>query len=219
MTAPERRHRSGSEGGFTLLEMIVSLSVLAAIVAFIVMAFRLTGRTLVRGEAEASDMARQRAVTEILERSIRSAEPLAILAAQNPPAPYFRGESGKLRFLSAAAPSFVSGGGSRLVSFHGDGSSREARGLLLSEASPMRAEGVEDWGGTEKPRVLLSGATEVTFRYSSGPTEDGKWEWLEEWDGREKKGLPAAVRVEYVVPSEDGPRRTSFAVSVPAGGT
>lgn len=82
----------------------------------------------------------------------------------------------------------------------------------------MRAEGVEEWDGADKARALFPDAAEVTFRYSAGPTEDGKWEWLEGWDSREKKGLPAAVRVEFVTPSGTGPRKTGLVVPIPSGG-
>ena len=109
-------------------------------------------------------------------------------------------------------------GGPSSSSSGGD-SAKEARGLAMSDASPLRAEGVDGWEGTEKPRILIPGAYEISFRYSPGPMEDGKLEWEESWDGKEKKGLPAAVRVEYVVPSEGGPLRTSFVVPVPAGGS
>ena len=204
--------------GFTLLEMIVSLSILAAIAAFVVTAFRLTGHSVTRGEVEAAGMARLRAGIEILERGIRSAEPTAILSFEGFPIPYFRGETGKIRFLSAGAPSSLSGGGFRLLGFFGEESPQKPRGLVLSEASPMRAEGVADWEGVENPRVLLSGASQVTFGYSPGPTKEGKWEWEEAWDSREKKSLPAAVRVEFVIPSETGPRKTALVVPLPAGG-
>jgi hypothetical protein len=199
--------------------MIVSLSILAAIAAFLVVAFRLTGQSLTRGEEEAVGMARLRAGTEILERAIRSADPLAILPAEGIQVPYFLGEGGKVRFLSDAAPSSVSGGGFRLLCFYGADATRNAPGLLISEASPLRAEGVEAWDGTERPRPLFSDATEVTFRYSTGPTKEGAWEWVEAWDSKEKKGLPAAVRVEFVLPSEGGPRRTALVVPVLAGGS
>jgi general secretion pathway protein J len=219
MASRTRSRRSCRREGFTLLEMIVSLSILAAIAAFIVVAFRLTGHSLTRGEEEAAGMARLRAGMEILERGIRSAEPTAVLTFEGSPIPYFRGEGGKLRFLSAGAPSSLSGGGFRLLSFFGEDPSRKSRGLLLSEASPMRTEGVADWEGAENPRVLLSEASQVTFSYSPGPTKEGKWEWAEEWDSREKKSLPAAVRVEFVTPSESGPLRTALVVPLPAGGS
>lgn len=216
--APRSAKRAGA-GGFTLLEMVVSLSILAAIAAFIVVAFRLTGHSLTRGEEEASGMARLRAGTEILERGIRSAEPTPILPSEGSPVPYFRGESGRIRFLSTGAPSSLSGGGFRLLSFYGGDLSRNASGLLLSVGSPMREAGVESWEGTETPRVILSDASEVVFGYSPGPTEEGKWEWVESWDGKEKKSLPAAVRVEFVTPSESGPLRTALVIPLPAGGS
>lgn len=219
MKSGARPHRIGRREGFTLLEMVVSLAILAAIATFLVAAFRLTGQSMTRGEEEAVGMARLRAGTEILERAIRSADPLAVLPAEGTRVPYFRGESGRLRFLSAAAPSSISGGGFRLLSLSGADSPRVTSGLLLSEASPLRAGGVDGWGGTDRPRVLIPGASEVTFRYSPGPTEDGKWEWMDEWDSREKKGLPAAVRLEFVAPSEGGPRRTALVVPVPTGGS
>jgi prepilin-type N-terminal cleavage/methylation domain-containing protein len=204
--------------GFTLLETIVSLSILAAIAAFLAVAFRLAGHSLARGGEEASGMARLRAGTEVLERAVRSADPLPVLPAEGVSAPYFRGERGKLRFLSAAAPSSVSGGGFRLLCFFGGDPSRNTAGLMLSEGSPLRAQGVEEWEGSDRPRALLSEASEIVFFYSPGPTEDGKWEWEGEWDGKEKNSLPAAVRVEFITPSESGPRKTALVIPVPAGG-
>ena len=218
--AGEAAPRSRSlAGGFTLLEMIISLSILAAIAAFIVVAFRLTGTSMERGGEETAGMARLRAGVEILERAIRSADPLPVLPVEGVQAPFFRGEAARIRFLSAGAPSSLSGGGYRLISFHGGDPSRSPRGLFLSEASPMRADGVDAWEGTEKPRLLFPGATEVTFLYSQGPTDEGKWEWVEGWDGKEKKGLPVAVRLEFVTPTETGPRRTALVIPIPAGGS
>ena len=219
MNPRARNSRTGRREGFTLLEMIISLSILAAITALLVVAFRLTGTSLERGVEEATGMARLRAGTEILERAIRSADPLPILPVEGTAVPFFRGEAGRIRFLSAGAPSSLSGGGYRLISFHGGDSSRAPRGLFLSEASPMRAEGVEDWEGMEKPRILFPEATEVTFGYSPGPTEEGIWEWVDGWDGREKRGLPAAVRLEFVTLAETGPRKTALVIPIPAGGS
>lgn len=199
--------------------MVISLSILAAIAAFIVLSFRLTGHSLLRGEEEAADMARLRAGMEILERGIRSAEPLPVLSVEGTPVPYFLGERGKMRFLSGGVPSSLSGGGIRLLSFSGADPSRNASGLMLAVGSLMREAGVENWEGTEAPRVVLSEASDVAFGYSRGPTEEGKWDWTEEWDSREKKSLPAAVRVEFVTPSERGPLRTAFVVPLPAGGS
>jgi len=145
-----------------------------------------------------------------------SADPLPIPVGDNTIA-YFAGEEKSVRFLTAGAPSALHGGGMWLISFFerqgGDGG-----GIAVATASPFRAEGAEGWEGTENSRVLLPGAQELAFSYSEGPTQEGAWEWAPSWDIGEKGRLPAAVRVEFSVPSPSGPRKTAFVVPVPAGG-
>jgi hypothetical protein len=77
---------------------------------------------------------------------------------------------------------------------------------------------VESWDGAENARVFLPGATGVTFSYSPGPSDEGKWEWFDSWDRKERGGLPRAVRVEFTTQSETGPLTNAFVVPVMAGG-
>jgi prepilin-type N-terminal cleavage/methylation domain-containing protein len=203
--------------GFTLLEMVVSLTILAGIAAFLVVAFRLAGGSIERGEAEAREMARLRAGIGILERSIRSADD-SVLPSGDGPAPYFVGEPKKLRLLSSYAVSSAPGGGFRLLCFFEADSSAGGAGLSLADASPFRPGGVESWDGTEDPRVFLPGATDVKFSYSPGPSDEGEWEWFDAWDRKERGGLPRAVRVEFTTQSETGPLKNAFVIPVMAGG-
>jgi prepilin-type N-terminal cleavage/methylation domain-containing protein len=203
--------------GFTLLEMIVSLTILAGISAFLVVAFRLAGASIERGEAETKEMARLRVGIAIFERSIRSADP-SVLTVEDESMPYFFGESKKLRFLSASSVSSIPGGGLRLLCFFEAEGTAGGTGMSVADASPFRAEGVASWDGTEGARVFLPGATDVTFSYSPGPSEDGTWEWFEAWDIRETAGLPRAVRVTFTTQSEGGPLENAFVVPIMAGG-
>jgi len=203
--------------GFTLLEMIVSLTILAGIAAFLVVAFRLAGGSIERGEAETREMARLRAGISIFERSIRSADP-AVLALEDGPMPYFLGEPKKLRFLSASSVSSVSGGGFRLLCFFETEGPAGDGGMSVADASPFRAAGVTSWAGTEGARVFLPGAKDVTFSYSPGPLEDGTWEWFDEWDIRETTFLPRAIRVTFITQSTSGPLENAFVVPLMAGG-
>ena len=203
--------------GFTLLEMIVSLTILAGIAAFLVVAFRLAGASIERGEAEAKEMARLRAGIAIFERSIRSADP-SVLTVEDESMPYFFGESKRLRFLSASSLSSVPGGGFRLLCFFEAERTAGGTGMSVADASPFRAEGVASWDGTEGARMFLPGATDVTFSYSPGPSEDGTWEWFDTWDIRETASLPRAVRVTFTTQSENGPLENAFVVPIMAGG-
>jgi prepilin-type N-terminal cleavage/methylation domain-containing protein len=208
--------RRGS-AGFTLLEMVVSLTILAGMAAFLVVAFRLAGSSIERGEAETKEMARLRAGISIFERSIRSADP-SVLTVEDESIPYFFGESKKLRFLSSSSVSSVPGGGFRLLCFFEAERGEGDTGMSVADASPFRADGIESWDGTEGARVFLPGATDVTFSYSPGPLEDGTWEWFETWDIRETEVLPRAVRVTFTTQSESGPLENAFVVPLMAGG-
>ncbi len=196
--------------GFTLLEMVVAVAILAAIAGIIAGALRLASASIERGEDEVGRMARLRAGIAIVERALRSADPTAIPLGDNT-ATYFRGESSRLRLLSLAPTSPVPGRGFRLVCFSQAGGP-SGGGLAIADASPFRVGGADGWEGTEKARVLLPGTEALRFSYSPGPSEEGAWEWQETWDMKDAGRLPAAVRVEFTMPSGGGREKSSFVV-------
>ncbi len=176
---------------------------------------RLAAASIERGEAVTRDAARLRAALGIVERALMSADPLPIPVGDNTTA-FFVGEEKRVRFLTAGAPA-VQGSGLRLISFF-ERTGDDGNGIAMATASPFRVGGADDWDGMEKSRILVPGAGELAFSYSTGPTKDGEWEWLPSWDLKETRRLPAAVRVEFSVPSPSGPRKTAFVVPVPVGG-
>jgi prepilin-type N-terminal cleavage/methylation domain-containing protein len=209
MPAPDARR------GFTLLELVIALAILAMIAGSVAAGIRLAAGSIERGEAVTRDAARLRAAVGIFERALMSADPLPIPVGDNTTA-FFAGEEKSVRFLTVGAPSAVNGGGLRLISFF-ERTAGEGSGIAVATASPFLAEGAERWEGTEKARILVPGGGDLAFSYSMGPTEEGAWEWLPSWDLKETGHLPAAVRVEFSAPSPTGLRKTAFVVPIPAG--
>jgi prepilin-type N-terminal cleavage/methylation domain-containing protein len=209
MAAPDARR------GFTLVELVIALAILAMIAGSVAAAIRLAVGSIERGEVVAHDAARLRAALGIVERALMSADPMPIPAGDNTTA-FFDGQEKSVRFLTAGAPA-VQGGGLRLISFF-ERTGGGGNGIAMATASPFRAGGAEGWEGMEKARILVPGAGDLVFSYSAGPTKEGAWEWFPSWDLKETGRLPAAVRVEFSVPSPSGPRKTAFVVPVPVGG-
>ena len=110
MPAPDPRR------GFTLLELVIALAILAMIAGSVAAGIRLAAGSIERGEAVTRDAARLRAAVGIFERALMSADPLPIPVGDNTTA-YFAGEEKSVRFLTAGAPSAFQGGGLRLISF------------------------------------------------------------------------------------------------------
>lgn len=201
--------------GFTLLEMVVAVTILALIAGVVAGAIRLASASMERGEDEVARMARLKAGIDIVDRVIRSADPTPIPLGDKT-SPYFRGEPDRIRLLSLVPASPAPGRGFRLVCF--GPAAGAAHGLAVADASPFRAEGAAAWDGTDRARVLLPGADELSFSYSPGPSPDGTWEWRQTWDSAEARGLPGAVRVEFTMPSPTGALKTSLVIPVFAEG-
>ena len=212
-----KKHKRQPEaiGGFTLVELVMAITILALIVGSITAGLRLASVTIERGEDIAREAARLRAVVGVMERSIRSADPLPVSVGGHTKF-FFIGTDKRLMFLTAQSAAVFGAEGSRLVSFHeiyGPGG-----GLAVSTVSPFRAEGLDMWEGIENPRILAPGAQDLEFSYSPGPDKFGSWEWLPEWDPRERGGLPAAVRVEFTTYKGETPTKTAFVATVMAAG-
>jgi type II secretory pathway pseudopilin PulG len=160
------RRLPASAGGFTLLELLISLTMLVVIVVIAMGAMRLGSRSVTAGEKKMNDRERFRTVLSLIDAQIRSQLPLTYEEAGNRRY-YFRGDGKTLRF--SASYSIWSGRrGYVIVDYRvkADDSGREV--LSASEQIP----GIEGQGSTP---MLEAG--EISFDYFyKGPTEEtGKW--------------------------------------------
>ncbi len=203
----------GPRGGFTLVEVVVSLSILALVAGGISMAFRMTARSMEQGEAAVHASVRQRARFAVLERSFRAANP-APVPTDNGNATWFRGDRGRVSFLSVSPSGAAPGNAFRILSFHEGMLPTGEKGLLLSERNPFGTAGVADDAFDKGSRVVFPDASGVRFFFVSGFTAGGTMETEDAWDAREMTRLPVAVGIEFTAGGETGKRRVVIPLPV-----
>ena len=180
--------------GFTLIEVLLALVLLAAGLALGFATVRAAGATAQRGEAIAERNERIRAVSEFLRRRIGGMQGLVFeLDPESGESRRFAGEAESMRFV-ADLPDYLGRGGPHL---HALGVARDGDGFALQVDFRMVLAGETIEGSRARPpEPLADGLRSVEFAYR-GPGKDGKpAPWLYEWEHPE--ALPAQVRVRIV---------------------
>ena len=180
-------------GGFTLLEVLLATSLLAAALALGFATLRAAGATAQRGEALAERNERIRAVSDFLRRRIGGAQGIVFeLDPATGASKRFEGDANTMRFV-ADLPDYLGRGGPHLHAF---GVGRGADGALdlLVDFRMVQAGQVIAGSAARPPEPLAEGLRQVRFAYRSltGNGEFGPWE--ADWEDPAK--LPLQVRVQ-----------------------
>ena len=189
-----RGPRGHNSCGFTLIEVVLALSIFALIGAVLYGAFSLSHRAVEKSQASFDDNQKLRSSTDLLGSYIRSAYPYRE-SAQNT-AVLFDGQEDQLTFVSSISLAMGGRGMSKIrVAWERAG---EGEGpIQLEEEVPVRLNVSEDHnpGGLRNEVVIQERVKELRLAYLDPKSEDEIWE--ERWDGREKLALPRAVRLSY----------------------
>ena len=192
--------KTGRNGGFTLLELMISLSITALILVVVFGSFRVGVRAWEKGEAEVEARQRERIVMELIKRQLSS----AVLREDtgNEELPYtfaMAGDDTSLSFISHVP----------LVAFHGYGmvfvryaALPDDRGsgerLSFFEENIVLLEGDFDSEGLSGDDYfeLLSGFYSIRFEYMKRPDEETvEGQWQDMWDPEDDEGYPQAVKL------------------------
>jgi general secretion pathway protein J len=174
--------------GFTLLEMVLALTIFGMITATVYSAFYFGHRAVTSGERAADQNQRMRLAEELLGRQIRSAV-FYFAIHEEDQIPFFLGASDGLTFVTSA-PQSRGGMGLAVVTY------RIADGrLILEERTAFTPDDLYD-PPNDAPverAVLLEGFSALWFEYL--PREEVDLGWANKWDARDEDTLPAAVRI------------------------
>ena len=179
--------------GFTLIEVVLALSIAAAVLVIVFGGLRVGLAAWGKGEARTARLDHARGVLVLLERALDGAFPYRFVPAERrEPRILFDGRPDRVTFATLAPP-FP---GAVPIAFTAVSLSSEETGLALRQQALPNSLALD-----RLPPVLVDGETAaVRFRYLG--EEPGAWQ--EEWDMSREETIPRAV--EITLADRAGPR-------------
>lgn len=186
------RPGTGSSG-FTLIEVVLALTIFALLATILYGAFALSHSALAKSQAAAARSQIQRSTADLLGSYVRSAYPYRDSPQEQ--TIFFEGESDSLTFVSAYSHGMGGRGMARIqltTGAHDDGRTP----LALQETTPVRVNGDEIGGGQTHRMVLQERVRDFRLAYLDPQGDEEIWQ--ERWEGRERRMLPRAIRLSFV---------------------
>ncbi len=182
------RH-SGSRG-FTLLELLVAITIFSLVIAVLYAGYRLGIRSWESGERTHAAVSELRLAGSFVRRHVAQAFPLAT-SKSGAWSVWFEGQPGRLVFVTAM-PAHLGQGGMYEMTLQVDEQDDAAvlsvsRRLLHPDAEPGKP-GVDD-----QARPLVADLESAAFSFFGVLGENSEESWQTSWQGRER--LPRLVRL------------------------
>lgn len=176
-----------AEAGFTLLELLIAMTLLGLLMVVVMGGLRFGMRAWERSEAHTTATDDVRQAQSLLRREIAHAYPYFIMKQEDLANRHvdFRGTEGEMSFL-APAPAALGGAGWARVTFQQvDVGGKPA--LAMSAAPELAA-------ASQPARdILLQGLKSLTFAYFGPDEADGPASWHDRW--AQMRWMPQMVRV------------------------
>ena len=192
--------------GFTLLELMLSLTMLAIMVVIVFGTFRVGVRAWEKGERDVEDRHRQRIVLEQMRRQLTSMSTRELVEDGKQPF-YPIGSAARLQFISELPMLHENGFGLVYVEYRIEPGEDETVNLMLFERNLVLLEAsfFEGEPDPEQFVELIPGLQAFSFEFMSRGQENDSGEWREEWNPADEQAFPRAVRLSMTDRSETQP--------------
>jgi general secretion pathway protein J len=188
--------------GFTLLELLIAITLLGLLMAGLLGGLRLGARAWDRSADRLDESGRLLAVHGFLTDRLSNAMPIYVQGAESGDALAFAGEADRLTLVTTLPDQLGPGLHTITLGLAGDEPGRD----LVMAWQPFRLDenGLEMAIAGGGRRVLLNDVAGLTLGYFGAPDPGAEPTWHEVWQGEEL--LPTLIRLELDL-GEDSPRR------------
>jgi general secretion pathway protein J len=194
------QHGSGAEG-FTLVEMLVSVTLIAMMAVALWSVLRISVRSWQRGTESIDANQQHRATLDLMLKQVASIS--AIILPSDPqtgigPHPVFIGSETSVQFISLCALRFQDNPGLTLVSYDAAAGSDGDYSLAERETRYLGGPLDQDAGFDEMavPGVtIFEHLASLVFEYFDPGDSQNEPQWFKEWDATDVGYLPTAIRM------------------------
>jgi general secretion pathway protein J len=185
--------------GFTLIEVMVTLTIIGIIVLIIFGTFRLGLSAWEKGDSTKEEYQKVRIISQLISEQIKSNIPFKI-KTKKAEGDYlaFEGKAHSLRFVSSLSLKTRQPEGFVYVVYQfKEGKGGAGGQLVFYEQRALNRDFFEDELKDESEISLLEGITDIRFEYyqEEDSSKNRKEGWIEEWNAKETKAFPKALRM------------------------
>lgn len=188
----------GQAAAFTLVEVMVTLTIMGFILLMIFGVFRLGIAAWEKGETNKEEYQRTRIASQLISQQMKSAVPYKI-KAQKAEGDYlaFEGKARSLKFVSALSLKARKPSGLVYAFYEFREGGKGGGRLILYEGRVLNKNFLEENPPEDAAVPIFEGLADVRFEYyrEEDPEKNRIGGWVEEWSAKEEKALPTALRV------------------------
>jgi len=180
------------ERGFTLIELVLALTIVALMLTILFSSLRVGLRAWQRGEERAEALEYARSITQLVELALGGAYPFQGRPDRNKPIQIlFKGEEDRVSFVTSAAP-FPRAVPAAFTAITLAMRAGPDAGLAIREKVMPNFDPFEE----VTPDVVDPTVLSVAFRYLRDQDSDA---WEKTWDAADERTLPRAIEVTLTV--------------------
>jgi prepilin-type N-terminal cleavage/methylation domain-containing protein len=199
MISAGKKHLVPSEAGFTLLEMLIAVTLVAMMALSLWAVFRISIRSWSRGTEFIDANQHHRSILDLVRKQMAST--YGVFSPADPQRGFasnliFNGAEDSLRFISINSLHFQESPGLTLVSYEVDRDSSGDFSLIEKESRYLgQLPDEELFAGQSKPTTIFNNLTSCIFEYFDPGGGDLPSQWVRDWDGQNQRRLPTAISI------------------------